>query len=297
VWICQFFGDTLSSLASEAARKAESFGNVAAPRASAKERFGRRKWSRVMSTEMEKQNLAYTFGRAKAGIERGEKGRPVRTIVGRGFRKPVGRFVSLKSGMAMPWESFRELHAIWLSEADSSVEWYLVRPFRIWFRVDGTSKTIDYLPHLERRLSNNRWEVIEIGRSLEEVWRDPHYERKLAKARQLAHVEGFHFRVMTAEEHLTGPALRNAEAIVRDRFTHVTTADMEAFVTAAQRGGAMPFAKAIEVLSHCGDRFDPTARAKLHALIVRRVAGVHIGRPITHDSSVLCIADGEREAG
>jgi hypothetical protein len=243
---------------------------------------------------MDKQNLAYMFARAKAGIERGVKGRPVRTIVERGYGNPVGRFVSLKCGMAMPWGSFRELHAIWLSEADSSVERYLVRPFRIWFRVDGTSKTIDYFPHLERRLTNNRWEVIEIGRSLEEVSRDPHYERKLAKARQLAHVEGFHFRVMTAEEHLAGPALRNAEAIVRDRFTHVTTADMEAFVTAAQRGGAMPFAKAIEVLSHRRDRFDSTARAKLHALIVRRVAGVHIGRPITHDSSVLCIAAGER---
>jgi hypothetical protein len=200
-----------------------------------------------VSTEMEKQNLAYTFARAEAGIERGEKGRPVRTIVERGYGKPVGRFVSLKCGKAMPWESFRELYAIWLSEADSSVERYLVRPFRIWFRVDGMSKTIDYFPHLERRLSNNRWEIIELERSQDEVSREPHYERKLAKARQLAPVEGFHFRVMTAEEHLAGPALKNAEAIVRDRFTRVTSTDVEAFVTAAQRGGAMPFAKAIEV--------------------------------------------------
>jgi transposase InsO family protein len=181
--------------------------------------------------------------------------------------------------MAMPWESFRELHAIWLSEADSSVERYLVRPFRIWFRVDGMSKTIDYFPHLERRLSNNRWEVIEVERSQDEVSREPHYERKLARARQLADVEGFDFRVMTKEEHLTAPAIKNAETIVRDRFTQVTTADVEAFVTAAERGGTMPLAKAIEALSCHGNCFDPTARAKLHALIVRRVAGVNIGRP------------------
>jgi hypothetical protein len=250
-----------------------------------------------VSTEIEKHNVAYTFARAKAGIERGEKGRPVRTIVERGYRKPVGRFVSLKCGMAMPWESFHELHAIWLSEADSSVERYLVRPFRIWFRVEGMSKTIDYFPHLERRLSNNRWEVIEVERSRDEVSREPHYERKLAKARQLAHAEGFHFRVMTAQEHLAGPAFRNAEAIVRDRFTQVTTADVEAFVTAGLRDGAMPLAKAIEVLSRRRDRFDPTARAKLHALIVRRVAGVDIGRPMKHGSAVRWIADREREAG
>jgi hypothetical protein len=250
-----------------------------------------------MPTEIERQNLAYAFARTKAGMERGENDRPVRTIVERGYRKPVGRFVSLKCGMAMPWESFRELHAIWLSEADSSVERYVVRPFRIWFRVDGISKAINYFPHLERRLSNNRREVIEVERSQDEVSREPHYERELAKARQLAHVEGFHFRVMTAEEHLAGPALSNAEAIVRDRFTQVTTADVEAFVTVAQRGGAMPLAKAIEVLSHRRDRFDPTARAKLHALIVRRVAGLDIGRPMTHDSAVLWIADSEREPG
>jgi hypothetical protein len=200
-----------------------------------------------VSTEIEKQSLAYAFARAEVGIERGEKGRPARTIAERGYRKPVGRFVSLKCGMAMPWESVHELRAIWLSEADSGVERYLVRPFRIWFHVEGMSKTIDYSPHLERRLSNNRWEVIELERSQDEVSREPHYERKLAKARQLAPVEGFHFRVMTAEEHLAGPALRNAEAIVRDRFTQVTTADVEAFIAAAQRGGAMPLAKAIEV--------------------------------------------------
>lgn len=163
-----------------------------------------------MSTEMEKQNVAYTFARAKAGFDRGENGRSIRTIVERGYRKPVGRFVSLKCGMVMPWESFLELYAIWLSEADSSVEPYLVRPIRIWFRIEGMSKTIDYFPHLERRLSNNRWEI-EVERSPDEVSREPHYERKLAKARQLAHVEGFHFRVMTAEEHLAGPAFRNAK--------------------------------------------------------------------------------------
>lgn len=242
-----------------------------------------------MSTEIETQNVAYTFATAKAGIDRGEKGRTIQTIVERGYRKPVGRFVSLKCGIAMPWESFDELHAIWLSEADSTVERYLARPFRIWFRVEG-SKAVDYFPDLERRLSDGRWEVIEVKRSRDEMSLERDYERKLAKVRQLAQVEGFHFRVMTAEEDLAGPALGNAQAITRDRFTQVTTADVEAFVTAAQRGsGAMPLAKAIEILSFHTDRFDPTARAKLHALIVRRVAGVDLSQPMKHGSAVYWI--------
>jgi hypothetical protein len=72
-------------LASEAARKTESFGNVVGV-ARFREVDGSpaRKWRRVVSTEIEKQNVAYTFASAKAGIERGERGRPVRTIVERG---------------------------------------------------------------------------------------------------------------------------------------------------------------------------------------------------------------------
>lgn len=249
-----------------------------------------------MATETEKQNLAYTFARKKAGIVRGEHGRPVRTIVERGHRKPVGKFASLKCGMAMPWESFHELHLMWLSEADASVESYLAQPFRMWFRMKGISRTVEYFPDLERRLTGGRWEVIEVKQSREEVSEEPYYERKIAMARKVGRVEGFHFRVMTAEDHIGGIPLENAKTIVRDRWTEITTADKEAFMSAAECGGVLPFAKAVEALSPFGDRFDTFGRAKLHALIVRRLARVDIRRPIRADTPVHLVAMKKRTA-
>lgn len=251
-----------------------------------------------MPTETEKQNVAYTVAIKKAGIERGIQGRPVRSIVERGHRKPVGKFASLKCGMAMPWESFHELHLMWLSEADASVESYLAQPFRMWFRLTGMSRPIDYFPDLERRLTGGRWEVIEVKRTRDEVTDEPYYERKIGMARKIGRVEGFHFRVMTAEDHIdVGPRLKNAEAIVRDRWTTITAADKEAFLSAAERHGrALPYARAVEVLSPFDDRFDPIGRARLHALVVRRIAWIDIYRPIGADAPVRAVEGRKRAA-
>lgn len=251
-----------------------------------------------MFTETEKQNLAYRFAIAKAGIVRGEQGRAIRTIVEQGHRKPVGKFVSLKCGVAMPWESFHELHLMWLSEADTSVERFLAQPFRMWFKVGGKSKMITYVPDFERRLAGGRWEVIEVKKTKDQAAREPDYAEKMARARMLGHTEGFRFRVMTAEKHIRGVALRNAEAIVRDRFTTVTTRDAEAFREAVESegGGVAPYRRAIEKLSASGNRFDPLAKAKLHALVVRRIANFDIRRPVKDETPVRLISARRRAA-
>lgn len=250
-----------------------------------------------MTKETKKQNVAYSLAEATEWIERGENGRPVRPIVTQGHRKPVGKFVSLKCGMAMPWESFHELHLMWLSEADTCVERFLAQPFRMFFTVKGESKVMKYVPDLERRFTDGRVEVVEIKRTVDEATREQFYADKLARARRYGGRHGFRFRVMTAEKHIAGIALRNAEAIVRDRFTAVTIADLEAFYTAAgsRRTGSLPFAKTVEILSARGDRFDPCAKAKLHAMIVRRVASLDITRPVKDDTPIT-MTDTRRRA-
>src|ERR1700730_3502225 len=75
--------------------------------------------------------IARVFMLAKARVVRGTRGRPIRTIVEQGHRKPVGKFASLKSGRAMPWASFAELYLMWISEADTAVRRFLSQPFRL----------------------------------------------------------------------------------------------------------------------------------------------------------------------
>jgi hypothetical protein len=101
---------------------------------------------------------------------------------------------------------------------------------------------------------------------------------------------------MTAEDHIEGLRLENAWAIVRDRWTEITTADQETFLSAVERGGSLSFAKAVEVLSPFNDRFDTIGQAKLHALIVRRLAHVDIYRPIGADTPVRVLAAKNRAA-
>lgn len=225
---------------------------------------------------------------AKARIVRGARGFPIRDNAAMGHTKPTGMFMSLKSGRAMPWESFHELHLMWISEADTAVVRFLAQPLRLELFVRHRAKPIMYFPDIERGLAGGAVEIIEVKRSLDEVDRDPNYALKIERAKKAFRAEGFRFRIMTAEDHIDlQPRLANARTIVLDRFTKVPDIDKLRLGEALDAaGGSLAYGKATEVLSHRGDPRDHDARAKIHASVVRRTVSIDLKRRLTLDSPV-----------
>lgn len=220
-------------------------------------------------------------------IVRGARGFPIRNTAAQGHAKPTGIFMSRKSGRAMPWESFHELHLMWISETDTAVLRFLAQPLRLELYVRGCARPIIYFPDIERVLDSGAVEIVEVKRTRDEIQRDPFYAFKIRMARKVFEAAGYRFRVMTAEDHIGAePRLANAKMIKLDRYTRLTTADIIRLHEAMEQGrGNLAYGKAIEVLGAGGVR-DADARAKLHASIVQRLASIDLCRRITSDSPI-----------
>jgi hypothetical protein len=217
----------------------------------------------------------------------GARGFPIRNVAAQGHTKPTGIFMSRKCGRAMPWESFHELHLMWISECDTAVWRFLAQPFRLEFYVRNRAKPIVYFPDIERELDGGTIEVIEVKKTKEQINRDPFYAFKIEMAKKVFRTAGYRFRIMTADDHIgIEPRLGNAKMIKLDRFTKLETADIIRLHEAIEHArGNLPYGKAIEVLGAGGVRH-ADARAKLHASIVQRLASIDLNRRITFDSPI-----------
>jgi hypothetical protein len=249
--------------------------------------------SAPVPSAMHIHNLARPYVDLRGIITPGKRGGPIRTILNMNAGIPSGRYVSRKSRRAMDWEAFHERHLFWISEADAKVVSYLAQPHKLEMFQKGRSRPLVYFPDLMRKLSDGTIEIIETKRTKDEASRDPEYERKLDFAKQIYEGDkGWTYRILTAVDDIeVEPQFSNAKLIKRDAHTRCRTRDTLRLVEALDAaGGSLPYGEAIEALRSQYTDWR-RAQAKLHAMIVRRVAYVNIYREITPESPVLKMRD------
>ena len=193
----------------------------------------------------------------------------------------------------MDWEAFHERHLFWISEVDAKVVHYLSQPHKLEMFLKGRSRPLVYFPDLMRKLSDGTVEIIETKRTMDDVAKDPEYERKLEFARQLYEGDkGWTYRILTAVDDIeVDPQFSNAKMIKRDAHTRYRTRDVLRLVEALDAtGGSMPYGEAIEALRSQYTDWR-IAQAKLHAMVVRRTVYVDVYREITPKSLVLKMRD------
>lgn len=230
-----------------------------------------------------------------AVIYQDPKGNSFRILSGRGSRKVISRYPSVKSRRAMPCEADHEEMLVYISEADFNVVSYLTQPHRLEMYSSNGARPRVYFPDMMRQMRDGTTEIIETKKNKSEYLHKPEYAEKLAWARECYARLGYVFRVMTAEDDLNiKPLLPNAKMIALDNKTRWTTADLfrlrEAY--AASCTTRLPYEAAIR--SMVTDFRDSTdATAILHAMIVRGIAGIAIDRPIVADSPVHLLEEFE----
>ena len=193
----------------------------------------------------------------------------------------------------MDWEAFHERHLYWISDADARVVRYLSQPHKLEVFLNGRSRPLVYFPDLKRWLCDGTVEIIETKKSKDEVSKDPDYELKLKFAKEIYESErGWNFRILTAEDDIeVDPLFSNAKAIKRDAPTRIRSADKFRLLEALdEAGGQLPYADAIRVLN-VGNVGGRQAQAKLHAMIVMRLAFIDIYGEIGADTPVLRVDD------
>jgi hypothetical protein len=238
-------------------------------------------------------NRALSFPGLKGRITPGPGGGPIRTILDFNPRNPSGRYVSFKSRLAMDWEAFHERHLYWISDADARVRRHLSQPHKLEMFLKGRASPLVYYPDIMRWMHDGTIEIIETKKSKDEISDDPEYALKIKFAQEIYEGErGWAFRVLTAEDDIeVEPVFSNAKSIKRDAPTRIHSTDklrlLEAFDAA---GGALSYGEAVRVLAGegIGHRH---AQAKLHAMIIRRLAFVNIYKEIRSDTSVLRVDD------
>lgn len=235
--------------------------------------------------------LARALRRAQVIISFGDGGQ-VRRIATRAQHKPTGRFTSLKCGKSWEWEAEHERHLMWISEADPEVIDYVAQPAKLTFLskvfASGARKRRNptYIPDLMRRLANGTIEIIETKKTREEV-DGPFYEAKLERAREAFREKGFRFRIMTARDDIdVEPLLSNARMIRADRYTELDSEDRIRAGSLLDRPRAATYGEIVKELTRRGLLNPVLAKAKLHAMIVRREAALDIAAKITPDTRV-----------
>jgi len=239
-----------------------------------------------VTNERDREAAARVFLGKTIRLLSGADSQPARRIRLRGQRKPIGRYPSLKAGRGVKWEAIHEQHLMWILEADANVVSYLEQPYTLVIQRPG-ERDLRYTPDLRCVMWDGTGEVIETKDTPEE-FEDPEYARKLEIAEQVFHAEGMVFRRLTAVDDIdVEPRLSNSRLISGHRYTFVRSLDelkLREAIDAA--GGTLPYGRAIEVLSATADRWDVLARARLHALIVRRVAAVDLYQRLDADALI-----------
>jgi hypothetical protein len=221
-------------------------------------------------------------------------GGPVRTIRNFNQRIPSGRYFSFKCRRPLDWEAFHERHLFWICDADARVRTYLSQPHKLVMHLTN-GRSLIYFPDLSRQMEDGTTEIIETKKTKEEVSSDPDYELKLEFARDVYETErGWTFRILTAEDDIEiEPLLSNARTIKRDGSTRILTPDIEELLSAFDAArGPLAYAKAVEALTR-GEVSRRYAQAKLHALVIRRLAGIDIRSAIGPQSMVSLVSDPE----
>lgn len=219
---------------------------------------------------------------------------PIRTIITGRRHIPTGRYASVKSRRAQPWESREvELPSLMEAEVRSSVVWYCAQPLRLDIG-EGRDRQ-SYIPDLgirELSADGTRWRtrIIECKRTMEEITQDLHYAAKLELAKAAFRRMGWEFEIRTIRD-LGPPAVRQAIHLIQlERCTRIDARDIGTIREVITRScGAAPYSVVCEALGG-----PILGRKRLHALIVHRIAAISLSRPPTHSSPVTLV-DRSRE--
>jgi hypothetical protein len=212
-------------------------------------------------------------------------GGPIADYIGMPKIHPRGSFSSVKTGRGQLWEADHHRAMILCSEADANVVHYLSEGVR--FEMNTTHGLERGRPDLIRLLADGTVEVIETKKDKSEVEGNAELADRLRLIENVCDLEGWDYRLMFKDEIMRGYTVANANQITLDRTTSVTSAERIRLIQAiADGGGWICYGEAIAALSTNGNFEDGAARAKLHALIVRRVASVDISKPIDLYSAV-----------
>jgi hypothetical protein len=206
-------------------------------------------------------------------------GGSLRRHVGKADRKPNGLFSSTKARRSMVFEAMHQRDQLWIWEADAKIVDFVSEPLRV--ELMTTHGPMVYFADGVSLDTAGRIEIVETKKTLEEVTKDPVYENKLRLVERGCDNAGFKFRILDLKDINREPRLSNARAIGLDRNSSVTSSDKMRIVDAIENnGGTITYGEAAVALSHSGQPYDPAARARLHALIVRRFVSVDIEKRI-----------------
>lgn len=252
-----------------------------------------------------------------ARIVAADNGGPKRLIISGRRTTPTGTFVSLKAGSrAMPWESVHcELPMLEICEVASPIFSLMAQPHRLEMRVKGQWGPLIYYPDLLVQaasdfvesvvsgepfvLAARRWRpsgsrakprtlIIEVKDDADCRNSDLEYQDKLKLARQVYESIGYGFITVVRSRDIECADHGTTSSIVLDRFTSVSTRDVErAFGCIDAHGGQASLDDVAEVLGG-----GPFGKAKAAALHVRRTLCIDLSGPLGAHSGVRMVADG-----
>lgn len=205
-------------------------------------------------------------------------GRPIRRIIAGRQTKPVGFYYSEKCGRFMPYESFNELNALYIAEADFNVVSYRVQPHAIWLAgVEDRDPT--YFPDREDILFSGVRRIVEIKKHKKFT---PEYRAKITRAQLHYEHHDLQFEVLDRDDIERQPRFGSAEKLQAYKRTAITDADLRKLRELFHGRESICFGDARDVL---GGRC--LGFAKLGAMIVRRLVGIDLDGGIDDDTALL----------
>jgi hypothetical protein len=213
-----------------------------------------------------------------------EGGLPVRAIVtGRRSRR-TGAYFSVKCGYAVPWESGNELRAIYDAEVRTDVVRYRVQPHTLHL---GDGKGVrQYTPDLELQLIDGTIEIVEVkGRFIEDA--DPQYSEKLNAARKVYAITGHKFRVIEYDQCRDAQS-KAVDEVQAYRRVVITPGDTIAIAELFRTEDQLPLG-----CISLGSGNGIVDRAKLCAMMVRRIVDIDLSKGLRADSMVRLIRSKE----
>lgn len=199
-------------------------------------------------------------------------------IIGHGTKRIVGTVPSRKCGQTFPWQSFNERDRILTHEADTGVHSYLAQPHILYFVTGG--KIREYRPDCAIDRDGAPIQIEEVKDERYDPARHPEHEAKYAEVRKIYDAIGWQFTVKrvlkTSAAHTS--SMRAVQEIVGDRWTEVTPEDLRLVRQGLRALGGSGLMATVEKMLPFPQGI---ARAKINAMVVRRVLHVNLERRLS----------------
>ena len=200
----------------------------------------------------------------------------VRRPPGRHKGRYIGKWMSVKTGEVMFWESQLERALLRLLEWDTAVRYYLTQPFRIFYLDEGKVRryTPDVLVEINQKI------IIEVKPESKTL--DTEFQRWVSIVRNTLSEEGYAFEIRTERDIQREPKLSNVTYLLRYR-RHPVPEEIELSVKRWVR--EEPGLSLGEVIDRLGGT--PEALCQSYALMVRHAVRYDIEQPFSRALPLL----------